>query len=459
MQSRLFDTVRRSFGEFLAVPFAMVAAFLVAAWGVSTIDAAAGERAADWSGWRRFLDSFIGDPDQANQLMSTIATSLVTMSSITFSILLLAVQQSSAALTNQVVDQFMRRRTNPLFFGFFVGASLFVLACLGLAKEDSVPVIATSISLLLAVVCLLALVVLIYTTLDQSRPTAIIGTIQDTTVAARRKQVGDLEGVRIVDDCPEGGHPVRSRHYGYLSRIDLARLRKVADAHPDWTIAIHCSLGAAVYHGEIVATVMGDAPPDDRDLKTICSALVVTQRRELQGDPTFGVDQLGNVGWTSVSTAKSNPAAGIIAIHALNDLLYRWAHESVIEVRGDPAARVIYRDTLSDHMACAYEGLMAVASESMQHQSLAEVCKGIARAFPNLPRGMQDKLVRAIEGSLSALGDHVPTDVLCTELTRLEKALRDHGRARAAAKVKAAWEGLARTRGELHSRADRVPDA
>ncbi|MCT2557769.1 DUF2254 domain-containing protein [Tsuneonella sp. YG55] len=457
MKTSIYDTLRRSFSEFLAVPFGMVAAFLVAAWGTSAIDAAAGKRGDAWSGWRRFLDSFIGDPDQANQLMSTIATSLVTMSSITFSILLLAVQQSSAALTNQVVDQFMRRRTNQMFFGFFVGASLFVLSCLGLAKKDSVPVLATSLSLILAVVCLLALVALIYTTLDQSRPTAIIGTIHDTTVTARRREADDLEDVRVVDERPDGGYPVRSRQYGYLSRIDFAALRRCADAHPDRTIVIDRSLGAPVCHGQPIARVIGGPPPTETEADSIRAALRVTQRRELQGDPTFGVDQLGNVGWTSISTAKSNPAAGLIAVHALNDLLFRWGDEGLIAVRGNPASRVIYRDTLIDHMACAYEGLMVVASESMQHQSLAEVAKGIARAFPKLPHVMQDKLVRAVEGSLSALGDHVPTDVLCRELERLEEVFRVEGHPRAAAKLQKAWESLARARGDLHSRADRVP--
>ncbi len=456
MKASWFEAIRRSFKEFLAVPFAIVATFLFAAWGASALDAAAGKK-GDWSGWRQFLDSFIGDPDQANQLMSTIATSLVTMSSITFSILLLAVQQSSAALTNQVVDQFMRRRTNQIFFGFFVGASLFVLTSLGLAKKDAVPVLATSISMLLAVISLLLLVALIYTTLDQSRPTAIIGTIHDATIKARQDQLDRLKKVRIVENRPHGGDAIHSREYGYLSRIRFDKLQKCAEADPDRTIVLERSLGAPVCKGQQIASVIGGRPLSQDERDGIHDALRITKRRQLLDDPTFGLDQLGNVGWTSVSTAKSNPAAGLIAIHALNDLLFRWGAEEHLEVPGDPDSQIVYRDTLTDHIACAYEGLMVVASESMQHQSLAEVSKGIARAFPKLSEGMQEKLVRAVEGSLSALGDHVPTDVLCHELERLEEVFREHGHPRAAAKLHKAWELLANARGELHARSDRVP--
>ncbi len=171
----------------------------------------------------------------------------------------------------------------------------------------------------------------------------------------------------------------------------------------------------------------------------------------------FGVDQLGNIGWTSVSTAKSNPAAGLIAIHALNDLLFTWGPRGQLAAKDCPESRVYCRDTLMDHIACAYESLMVVASESMQQQSLAEIGKGLSRAFAKIPSEMQDKIERAVVNSLSALGDHVPTDILCQELERLEQAFRDSGRRESADKLARAWDKLARSRGHLHSRADRVP--
>jgi uncharacterized membrane protein len=453
--SRLYDRIRRSFSEFLAIPVAAVAIFVVGALLVSMLDASAGDR-EQWSGWRSHLDAFIGDPRQATNLISTIATSLVTMSSITFSILLLAVQQSSAALTNQIVDQYIRRRANQAFFGFFVGSSLFALTCLGLTKHNAVPVLAATACLVLAALCLCLLVVLIYSTLDQTRPSSIISTIHNSTLRARARQQRDLERTSARPLEIESGEEVYADAYGYVVAIDFSALIELAEHDPHLVIIVERPLGANVYCGELVATVAGAGPLQAKDMARIRRAVRVAPRRELLTDPTFGVDQLSDIAWTAVSTAKSNPAAGLVAIHALNDLLFRWGRGGSLICQQGPNARVVCRDTLIDHLARAYESLMVVASESMQQQSLAEILRGISLSFEALPAAMQDMLERSVLGSLSALGDHVATDILGMAVHGLEEMFRRAGRASTAKDIAQAWGALARSRGTLHSRSDRV---
>ncbi len=114
---RAWTVLRRAFGEFLTIPVLEVVAFCLLSWAAYLFDSSAPKR-GQWGFLRHALDSYIGSPGNATNLLETVATSLITITSITFSILLLAVQQSSAALTNQVVDQFLRRRSNQWFFGF-----------------------------------------------------------------------------------------------------------------------------------------------------------------------------------------------------------------------------------------------------------------------------------------------------------------------------------------------------
>lgn len=64
------------------------------------------------------------DRGPARTLLSAIATSVVTVTAITFSVLLLAVQRTAAAMTPLVFDQFLRRRSNQLYLGMFVGLSM-----------------------------------------------------------------------------------------------------------------------------------------------------------------------------------------------------------------------------------------------------------------------------------------------------------------------------------------------
>ncbi len=69
----------------------------------------------------------------AVDFVAAVATSLLTVTSITFSVLTLAVQQTASSLTAVVFDQFLRRTSNQVYFGFFVGLTAFTFIVLGAA--------------------------------------------------------------------------------------------------------------------------------------------------------------------------------------------------------------------------------------------------------------------------------------------------------------------------------------
>lgn len=114
LRRRDVGTLWRPFRELVAVPLSVVAAFVLLS-GVSIV--------ADETKSSGFLDSLrslvshvIGKSAAASTL-SAIATGLVTVTSITFSVLLVAVQQTASNLSPVVFDQFMRRKSNQAFLG------------------------------------------------------------------------------------------------------------------------------------------------------------------------------------------------------------------------------------------------------------------------------------------------------------------------------------------------------
>ncbi|MDQ3518913.1 MAG: DUF2254 domain-containing protein, partial [Gemmatimonadota bacterium] len=65
------------------------------------------------------------DAETTSNLLAAIAAGIITVTSITISLLLLAVQQGAGSMTTAVFDQFMRRRVNQTYFGFFIGLALY----------------------------------------------------------------------------------------------------------------------------------------------------------------------------------------------------------------------------------------------------------------------------------------------------------------------------------------------
>jgi hypothetical protein len=173
---RLGETLRRAFAEFLTIPSMVIAGFLVLAAGTYALDHAG----SDWLEPLRALlrERIFRDAKGTSDLLATVAGSLITVTSITFSLLLLTVQQSASTLTNQVYDQFLLRRINQIYFGFFVGLSLYTLVILATVAPDYNPVFGATFAFLLTIVALYLIILLLYTTIDQMRPAVIIDAIR-----------------------------------------------------------------------------------------------------------------------------------------------------------------------------------------------------------------------------------------------------------------------------------------
>jgi len=185
--SETFATVRRALAEFLLVPTCIIIGFLLLAVGSYYFDFTELGRLQPI---HRFLRSHVfADAAATGSLLGAISSGIITMTSITISLLLLAVQQSAGSMTSQVFDQFLRRLPNQIYFGFFIGLALYSLITLATVNDPFNPVFGGTVALLGTVIALYLLLLLLYTTINQMRPGEIIETIHDHILLARERQL------------------------------------------------------------------------------------------------------------------------------------------------------------------------------------------------------------------------------------------------------------------------------
>lgn len=450
---RFLQRLRRSFSDFLTVPLAVLSTFVALAFAAYAVDASIGPR-EDWGPIWSTLNRYVGDTDSADALLETLTGSLITVTSITFSILLLAVQQGASSLTSQIFDQYLRRRSNQIYFGFFVGASLYTLLTLVLTNSEHRPVVGVSIAILIVIVALCALIALIYSTLDQTKSVNIIRSIRDETLGARERQ---LKWLSETAEPPAGlgaGRIVTSSNCGYFRNLDVAALRRIAhDAGV--SIEVSPSLGDYVPLGGRLAVVRDEAVPSDSLDRRIRHAISVAEQRDFGADAGYGVNQIVIIGWASTSTAKSNPSAARAASLALHELLWRWSQEGRLSPARANVATVYYRDSVAEQLFDGFESIIVAASESVQHQTLATVLEALIESFPAMPVVWRDRTEQMLMSSLSALGDHLPTRLLQRRHASAAVALQADGRTEGAARIRQAWSELEDTRGQLHARGTR----
>lgn len=463
---RVTAAIRRALSQFLAVPIVIVGGFLLLAAGTYLLDRAwwtPGKQPQELA----WLDDLFGDTGALSSLLGTVATSLITVTSITFSLLLLAVQQGAAALTNQVFDQFMRRRANQAYFGFFVGLSVFALITLVTVSQVHRPVFGALAAVLLTTVALCLVVVLIYTTIDQMRPASIIRAIRGHTLRAREAQRPLLERTRrSASPGLQVVRRIQSEQEGFVTEFDFGCVaRAVAEgsgaaAGDRLEVELRIEVGSYVAYGDVLADLRcGGSGLDEARAGRLAAAVVAAVRleeeRDLDRDPGSGITQIETIGWTSVSTARSNPAPGLLACQCLRDILARWSSED--PCLGDPSSAVVYPDRVPARPIAALESLSVAASESMQHQMLAEIVRTLAVLLGRLPRPLADQAEDVILRSLSALGEHVLTRELQAALGELAASLAATGRAATAGAVQRAERLHAKSIGVLNSRSTRVP--
>ncbi len=455
---KLWQTVRRAFVEFLAIPSAVIAGFVLLALVTFLIDEwrmqGASASPDEWHG-------LFSDAQATRDFISVIAASIITVTSITLSLLLIAVQQGASALTTQVFDQFLRRRSNQFYFGFFIGLALYSLIVLASINPAHRPTVGVALAGLLTAAALYALILLVYTTIDEMRPVVILRSIHDHTLLARQCQRELLQHTKRsprLTGVPDA--KVTAAHNGFMTRIDIASLARAAGDRAE--IVVLKSIGDYVAFGDPIAEIRVASTIEDMSSleDAVRKAAVLEEQRDLDTDPTFGVQQIAIIGWTSISTAKSNPDPGLLAIQNLRDLLARWLHDDAAFGDGggyaDPASPVVYFDDLPNILMRAFESLAVVASESMQHQNAAAIYRTFAGQFHRLPAPLRTQAEDLFLRSLAGLGDHILTSELDAALSDLCTALRARGPSACAEALDDAQQRLARSVGRLHSRGTRA---
>ncbi|HET7034448.1 MAG TPA: DUF2254 family protein [Thermomicrobiaceae bacterium] len=427
--------IARAYQQFLKFPALVLLAFLALAVISYLVDQSR-------VGWIRPLRGFMAahifsDPQQTASLLSSIAGSLITVTSITFSIVLLAVQQSASTMTHQVIDQFLSRKLNQVIFGFFVGLALYALIVQATVNPPFDPVFGATLVLCFTGVALTLLLVLIYTTIDQMRPPVIVSGIRDLTLAARGRQHGLLAKTRAaLPGSPRLPLRVVTADSGFLISIDIdGILDAVASAPAPVEVEFAVSIGAFLTVGDTVACLGSDNAAGARSVgEALVRAIRIEHGRDLTSDPSYGIEQLRTIAWTTISTSKQNPAVAVTVVQALRDLLARWQRTDAARERA-LTSPVAYADAVDEHLFLALEQLAVIASKSAQSMTYAALLDTIADMIDRGPEAWQERLLAALGRILPLLPDFSLTANLEQSVTQLRQTLGRRGRATAAEAV------------------------
>lgn len=305
------------------------------------------ERATPWLGW-----TYGGGAEGARALLSAIAGSMITVVSVTFSVLVVALTVSSQHFGPRLLRSFMRDQPAQLVLGAFTGTFAYCLLVLRTVQGDGgdrfssfVPHLAVSGAVVAALIAVGLLIYYVHHVAVSMQVTAITnriaGELERAIAHLFPEPIGESADPRMPDAMPppDDATPIPAPESGYVQEIDTERLLRetVDDSATIWLTA---RPGDFVVRGESIGCLRTGGQPD-AVVERITAAFTIGPDRTSQQDAAFGIQQLVEVVLRALSPGTNEPFTAITAIDRLGQVLSMLAGRRIPSAaRVDDSGRV-----------------------------------------------------------------------------------------------------------------------
>lgn len=279
-------------------------------------------------GWPRV---FGAGADSARGLLTTIATTMITVAGVVFSSTLVALSLASSQYSPRVLRNFMSDKGTQSVLGAFVGIFAYCLVVLrsirGIGDVDFVPSLAVLGGLMLGFVGIAVLIYFIHHIARAIQANTILAEVSTDTLGAIDNLYPDPAGADFPATEPgssgteQGWYPVVADKTGYLQSIDTDALLAFASERQT-VVRMERMVGQFVIEGVPVLSLLGRSATDD-DYRALAWLYAVGRQRTVEQDAAFGIRQLVDVALIALSPGVNDTTTAVMCIDHLKAVLVR----------------------------------------------------------------------------------------------------------------------------------------
>lgn len=264
---------------------------------------------------------FGGGAEGSREMLSAIATSMITVAGVAFSITIVALSLASSQYTSRILRNFMRDRANQTVLGTFVGIYVYCLIVLRTVRGGDapfVPALAVLVAVLLAIVGIGCFIFFIHHIAASIQAESIIKSAADETrealmkIAVEHKTVVRLE--RMVGDF-------------LVTGTDLLSVAQAAELSDD---------------------LIGD----------LNDVFTVGHQRTLLQDAGFGIRQIVDVALKALSSGINDTTTAVTSVKYLSMLMAQLGSrrfESPYRFKDGELRVIAYGATFSGLLAGSFD--------------------------------------------------------------------------------------------------------
>ncbi len=331
----------------------------------------------------------------AREVLSAIASTMITITGLVFSITIVALQLASSQFTPRVLRTFTGDRGNQLVLGAFIATFTYALLVLRTVRDASdsggvafVPSASVTVALLMAGISVGFLIFFISHAANSIRASVVIDrAAQDTLALVDAQYPAETAEADSDDDqsdsvwFPTRSVDVRATKSGFLQSINERHLLPAMAKH-DLTLEFTLFIGEFVMEGGVIARVSPDGAVPEHFTDRVNEALIVGSERTLQSDLELGIRQLADIAVKALSPGINDPTTATICIDRLAEILLSVARrpDQVSIRRGKDGRGTLRRLLLS------WEVLVFAAFNEIRHFGASDpmVARHLSQTFARM---------------------------------------------------------------------------
>ncbi len=426
MNARLIKLWNDLQGSYYFIPGLMAIGAILLAVLTSAIDKNIDITLAEKLGW-----FYSNKADGARAILTTIASSMMTVAAVTFSITMVAVTSAAGQYGPRLIGNFMRDRANQITLGTFTSTFVYCLLILRIARtgdtgsgENTIAEFVPNVSLLVAMALTLFSVGVMIFFIHHIPETLNVGNITGQVGRKLRKDLtnmfpddmGDGEDPEDVIDTSIYSHKnavkIQADFEGYIQAADETTIIEWARDN-DAVIKLQYRPGDFTVIGDVLLHVWSQNGSEitlsDDDIKVLRVAYAVGEERTAHQNALFLADELVEILARALSPGINDP---FTAINCIN-----W-YQSAINtmMRGKPPSP-FRKDA---------EGVLRVIVWPVTFERLVSVICDQSRPYISTDRNASIKMLVILTELAANAHNMEHRKILISQLNKLKRATDDN---------------------------------
>lgn len=279
----------------------------------------------------------------ARAVLSAIASSMITVAGLTFSVTMLTLQLASSQFGPRLLRNFMRDRGNQIVLGSFIATFVYCLLVLRTVRGGNgstfVPHLSVAFGVLLAIASLAVLIYFIHHVANSIRietqlaqlaaeVAKAIDALYPQELGREPAQKPDRPKTPAPPDFQTRRRCIGSQQAGYVQSVDAPTLMRAATKYA-LIVRVETRPGAFMVPDDPLLSVYPAERVDEDIAKELADAVIIGPERTPDQDLEFSIRRIVEIAQRALSPGTNDPTTALYCLDRLREAFLRLARRDI----------------------------------------------------------------------------------------------------------------------------------